>query len=142
MHAARRSLFILSYRFPLVKNFFRVFSNFFKSSHPYGSDPIFNQAVEPGRRSRKRLAYYITGVSVCQALFSDFSNLFQVVTSRNPYCMPLSQALGYSSKANQKSQPLFSIFPEFFRIFLSRHKMSYHPSYIIQDTLMILPLSP
>ena len=142
MHAVRRSPFILSHRFPLVKNFFRVFSNFFKLSHPHGTDSIFNQAVELGRRSRSDLHTISLTFQFVKHFFQIFQIFFQVLTLRRRSRMPLSQALGYSSKAKWKCQALFSTFFASFFILWLALKILCLSSCVTQDMLSIFPLSP
>ena len=62
----RNSLFIISNRNPFVKNFFRLFSNFF-ASVPRRSPP------------GEQLVYFTTLPSPCQRLFSLFSTFFNAL---------------------------------------------------------------
>ena len=65
-----RRILMIAHRFPFVKNFFQVFSNFFVLSFA-GSQHY------PSPAFRKRLDYVTTGFRTCQALFPSFPNFFQ-----------------------------------------------------------------
>ena len=80
---SRVSLLILSHRFPFVKNFFQVFSNFFLC------DLL-------SLRSRGQLAYISRYVSLCQGLFYKFRNYFYGRSNRKQE--PLSGLLLEISK--------------------------------------------
>ena len=59
VHALRRSFVMISCRFPFVKHFFQVFSNFFSAFIRRNFDLSSPNLVEPGRAlSSARLSYH------------------------------------------------------------------------------------
>ena len=86
VHAASRrsslspsDLIILPQVVSLVKNFFQVFSNFFRLRFFRNSHSVRFLS------HRRALAYIIRTFSVCQHLFSTFSKFFRVQKSRSFY---------------------------------------------------------
>ena len=95
---------MISCRFSFVKHFFQVFSNFFSAFIRKIFNFSYPGSVELGRRSRKQLDYVTTRSFVCQALFSDFSNLF---SSTQPAFELVARALS-SARLSYQSKPIMS----------------------------------
>ncbi len=91
---------MISCRFSFVKHFFQVFSNFFSTFIRKIFNFSYPGSVELGRRSRKQLGYLTTRSFICQALFSDFPNLFSStqLTLELVACALSSARLSYQTK--------------------------------------------
>ena len=132
---------MISCRFSFVKHFFQVFSNFFSAFIRKIFNFSYPGSVELGRRSRKQLDYVTTRSFVCQALFSDFSNLFSStqLTFELVACALSSAQLSYQTcrflSIGKISNQLINIMHNFSHIYLYRtdkHISAYCGSSLMQ----------
>ena len=93
---------ILAHRFPFVKNFFQILSNFFLCAF---------LCPPPGRASSDSLTIISLRYSLVKNFFRFFRSFFFVTL----FSWPLSQALRYISRWFTNCQALFRVFSKKFR---------------------------
>ena len=106
---------MISCRFPFVKHFFQVFSNFFQCLHPQGSFDLSSpNLVEPGRALSSAQLFYHSFFLLSSTFFGIFKFFFSTQTKFELVTCALSSAqLSYqrchilSTVNSSKCLPIF-----------------------------------
>ena len=139
---------MISHRFPFVKNFFQVFSNFLKLFHSPG--PLCF-TTEASLRAAAALVSDLISLPRASGFVKNFFQIFQSFLfplqpspGRSCCCRPFQgtvpRALAYISKREAACQHFFSVFSSFFLLFSQATRYVFLSALLIQDMPPIFSL--